>query len=193
MVSLHTLPETMMAVSTVVRMTPQEEDEALVARGLDAIFERYAPYVASIGYKLLGHHDEIDDLIQDVFLDAHRHLHKLRDPGAVRAWLGTITVNQVRRRLRKRRIKHFFGLDPGEVCDHVPHVEANAEQRLLLRRIFEIMDRKLSADEQLAWTLQRIEGENLERIAELMGCSTRTVKRRVARAQELIHKELERP
>jgi DNA-directed RNA polymerase specialized sigma24 family protein len=50
--------------------------------GLDDLFQLYAPYVATIGFRLLGRDHELDDLVQDVFIEAHRGLHQLRDLGA---------------------------------------------------------------------------------------------------------------
>ena len=52
---------------------------------LAELFRRYARYVATIGFKLLGRDDELDDLVQDVFIEAHRGLHQLRDLDAAKA------------------------------------------------------------------------------------------------------------
>src|SRR5690349_8645681 len=37
---------------------------------LDELYRRYAPYVAVIATRILGRDDELDDLVQDVFLGA---------------------------------------------------------------------------------------------------------------------------
>ena len=58
---------------------------ASVALDFDALFRRYSPYVASIGLRLLGRDDELDDLVQDVFLEAHRGLPRLPRPARSRA------------------------------------------------------------------------------------------------------------
>src|SRR5215470_14551684 len=60
--------------------------------GLADLFRRYARYVATIGLRLLGRDDELDDLVQDVFIEAHRGLHGLRTPDAIKGWLARITV-----------------------------------------------------------------------------------------------------
>ena len=60
---------------------------------LAELFRRYAPYVATIASKLLGRDDgELDDLVQDVFIEAHRGLGQLRDAHAAKGWLARITV-----------------------------------------------------------------------------------------------------
>ena len=70
---------------------------------VDAVFRDQLNYVAAIGLRLLGSEDETDDLIQDVFVVAAEGLHRLRDTGALRGWLASITVRLALRRLRRRR------------------------------------------------------------------------------------------
>ena len=41
----------------------------------EALFQRYAPYVARIGLRLLGREPDVDDLIQEVFFAAFRQRH----------------------------------------------------------------------------------------------------------------------
>ena len=53
----------------------------------------------------------IQDLVQDVFVEAARGLRRLRQPEAIKSWLAAIAVRTVRRRLRLRRVKRFIGLD----------------------------------------------------------------------------------
>ena len=76
---------------------------------LDAAFRRYSPYVAAISLRLLGRDDEVDDIVQDVFLSAVKGFQQIRDAGAAKAWLATVTVRVARRRLRMRRLKAMFG------------------------------------------------------------------------------------
>ncbi len=45
-----------------------------------------------MAFRLLGRDDQIDDVVQDMFMVAMRNLHRLRDPGALKGWLATITV-----------------------------------------------------------------------------------------------------
>ncbi len=66
---------------------------------MDAVARRYAPYIAAIALKLLGRDDEIDDVVQDVLVEVHRGLGRLRDPGALKAWLAAELAAE-RRRMR---------------------------------------------------------------------------------------------
>ena len=79
-------------------MSSTDEDLVVSAqRGDREAFSRlytsYAPMVHGI---LLARvpRDEVDDLLQDVFLTAMKRLNSLRDPRAFGAWLATVTRNR---------------------------------------------------------------------------------------------------
>lgn len=155
--------------------------EVLQGFDLDSLFRRYSSYVAAIAYRLLGREEDVDDTIQEVFLAAVRGVHAVRDPAAVRAWLARVTVRAARQRLRKRRLRSFLGLDEPATYDAVVDRSATAEQRALVARVYRVLD-GLPANQRIAWSLRYIEGEALESVASLTGCSLATAKRRIAAA-----------
>jgi RNA polymerase sigma-70 factor, ECF subfamily len=150
---------------------------------LEAVFRQYAPYVARIGHRLLGRGDEVDDLVQDTFLAAHRGLGKLREREAIKGWLATVAVRLARRRLRRRRFWGAFGMDGAPDYHEIVEEGASPEERALVARVYRALDR-LPVEQRMAWTLRHVEGESLERVAELTGCSLATAKRRIKAAQD---------
>jgi RNA polymerase sigma-70 factor (ECF subfamily) len=148
---------------------------------LAEVFRRYASYVAAIGLRLLGRPDEVDDLVQDVFLRAHRGLERLREPGALKGWLATVTVRVAQRRLRSRRLRAFLPLAPDHDYSNLPQSGLSPEELTAASEIYALLD-KLPTAERLAWSLRHIEGEKLETVADLTGTSLATVKRRIAAA-----------
>jgi RNA polymerase sigma-70 factor, ECF subfamily len=176
-----------MARVTHSRATPRELESR--SPTIEDVVHLYSDYVATIGLRILGRRSELEDLVQDVFLEAHRNLGSLRDPQALRAWLATVTVRVARRMLRKRWLASvilpfaggpdFDPVDPG----------ASAEEGHLLSCVYGALDR-LPANQRIAWTLQTLHGERLDRIAILCGCSLAAVKRRIAKAQAALAREL---
>jgi RNA polymerase sigma factor (sigma-70 family) len=73
------------------------------ARALDALVGAYLPLVYNIVGRALQMPGEIDDVVQDVMLQAVRDLRQLRDPAAFRSWLVAITMRQVRGHRSARR------------------------------------------------------------------------------------------
>jgi RNA polymerase sigma-70 factor (ECF subfamily) len=156
------------------------------------LYRAYAPYVAAIAIRILGRDHEIDDLVQDAFINALRGLRELREPLAVKGWLAKITVRLASRRLRARRIRRALHLERDELdYDAICAPSASDEERALIAQVYRVLDR-LPADERIAWVLRHVQGEPLHRIPELCACSLSTAQRRLARAQAALDKELQR-
>ncbi len=148
---------------------------------IDALFRRYSAYVASIGLRLLGRDDEVDDLVQDVFLEAHRGLRQLREAGAVKAWLARVCVRRAVRRLRRRRLRAFLSLDTLAHDASLVAPGASPEAHAEVARLYGKLAH-LPAQERVVWVLRYLEGEGLDEIAVLCACSKSTVQRRLRAA-----------
>jgi RNA polymerase sigma-70 factor (ECF subfamily) len=156
-----------------------------IGRDLDTVYRVYARYVAGIALRLIGRDDELEDVIQDVFLAAVGGLDRLEDPEALKGWLATVTVRVAMRRLRRRRLRSLLGLD--RPCDytHLVMPGVSPEEHAELVRAYQRLD-TLPVRERVAWSLRYIEGEPLEVVAERCGCSLATVKRRIAAAAAVL-------
>ena len=164
-----------------LRLVPIDERTSF----LDDVYRRYCRYVAAVILRLDGRQAEVDDIVQEVFVEAARGVARLRDAEAVKGWLATITVRVVRHRLRARRLRRFLGLDAQ--ADYAGLIDPSASplDKLLVRAVYRVLD-ELPVDDRLAFSLHNIEGEKLEVVARLCRCSCATAKRRIARAQQAI-------
>jgi RNA polymerase sigma-70 factor (ECF subfamily) len=142
------------------------------------LFRTHAPYVGGLVLKLTGRPAYVDDIVQDVFIRAHRSLGRLRDPRAVRPWLRRIAVRSARRWLRKRWVLRWFR--ESDVAAHPDLVDANAspEQRAQIAQVYRMLERMPEID-RVVWVLRLVEGDTLEEIAAALGCSVSTVQRRL--------------
>ncbi len=155
---------------------------------LDVLFRSYSGYVAQVALRLLGRDDDVDDVVQEVFVVSLKGVDRLRDAAAIKGWLATVAVRVARRKLRLRRLWGLVGLDePGAGVADCVAPGASPEDRTVLARVYAALD-DLPVDERIAWTLRHVEGERLEAVARLCGCSLATAKRRIAVA----HEKLER-
>ena len=156
---------------------------------MDDVYRRYFRYVGAVILRLSGRRGELEDLIQEVFAEAAASFNALREPEAVRGWLATIAVRVTRRRLRRRRLYGLLGLDAGTDYEEVAGAGASPFDRTLVARVYRVLD-ELSADDRLAFVLHHVEGETLESVAELCGCSRTTAKRRIFRARTSVERRL---
>jgi RNA polymerase sigma-70 factor (ECF subfamily) len=153
----------------------------------DALFHRFAPYVATIALRIMGRDDEVDDLVQEVFFEAHRGLSGLRSPDAVKGWLARICVRRATRRLKRRRLRALFRAEPLEHHVELADPEASPEQAAQVASAYRALA-KLSADERVVWVLRHVEGHSLDELVDLCRCSKSTVQRRLRAAEEALAK-----
>jgi RNA polymerase sigma-70 factor (ECF subfamily) len=163
--------------------TPAPPDAGAVS--FDAAYARHAGYVAGLVGRILGRNDEVPDVVQDVFLIAHRRMAGVRDPGALRGWLGRIAVREASRRLRWRRVRLFLQPARSIDADLVSGDGGSGELRPLVALLYATLDR-LPPGVRAAWVLRNLLDEPLDAIAELCGCSLATAKRRIAAAETLL-------
>jgi RNA polymerase sigma-70 factor (ECF subfamily) len=156
---------------------------------LGDLYEEYAVYVAAVASRLLGRAGEVDDVVQDVFAAGVRGLRRRDEPREVRAWLAKVTVRRCVRQLRFRRIWALVDLASEPSYDRLADPAAGPEEKQLVVEVYRALDR-LPAHERVAWTLRHVEGEALEDIARLCGCSLATAKRRIATAHEKLRRHL---
>jgi RNA polymerase sigma-70 factor, ECF subfamily len=149
---------------------------------LAGLFRDHAGFVAALGTKLLGREAEVDDLVQDVFIRAMRGLKNLRDPGAVRGWLAAIAVRQASGRLARRRLLRVLGLDTAHDYEWIADESLDEQDRAALVDVYRALD-NLPPRLRIPWVLRFAQGEQLDTIASLCGCSRATVKRRLEAAQ----------
>jgi RNA polymerase sigma-70 factor, ECF subfamily len=157
---------------------------------LDALYRRYSRYVAAIAARLLGRDDEVEDLVQDVFLAALRGISRLRDAEAIKGWLAKVTVRLALKRLRKRRLLQVLRLE-GELADYQQLAAAGASsaQRERLAKVYRALDR-LPARTRVIWLLRHVLDEPLQAIVELSSCSQSTVQRKLRDAESFLAMEL---
>lgn len=80
-------------------------------KALERFFDAFFPYVYSIAKRFTGHHEEAEDVTQDVFLKIYRAVDRLdvnRDP---RPWVATITYNACRDAIRRRTARPEVAAD----------------------------------------------------------------------------------
>jgi len=155
----------------------------------EALFRRHARMALGLAHRLLPHDDEVDDLVQDCFVSALKRLSALDNPQAFAAWLGSIVVRAVGKRLRRRRLLSRLGLRaPEEIdADAIAAPSVPGDVAVELRRVYAIVA-QLPAEARVALILRRVDGLEVPEIARRMELSLSTVKRRLKLAEEILER-----
>ena len=164
--------------------------ESYRSPGIEELFRKHAPAVASLGLAMLQSVEEADDLVQDVFLRAWRALDRLVDPEGARPWLMTIAVRCARTRLRRRKLSQLlFRLDEPDL-DQMASPGVLPEHRDLVKRLYLILDR-MPVELRIAFVLRYVQSETVQSVAEICGWSLSTAKRRIHAAHERVTAKLD--
>jgi len=167
-------------------------DQALVvayqrgnSHALTELYRRHGRRVESIARHLIGPSSELEDIVQDTFIELQRALYKFRGDSRFTTWLHRVTVNVALQYLRKGRRKGFLrwvGLDSATPM-RATHNETRYEARDVCRQLYDILG-KLPEKKYVVFALYELEGMTLEDIATSLGISTNTVKSRLFHARK---------
>jgi RNA polymerase sigma-70 factor (ECF subfamily) len=150
--------------------------------------------VNGLALRLIGRDSDVDDLVQDTFIEALGHLDRLREPQAFAGWVRSILIHRAGKLIRRRRLLDRLGLRRGALnvdLDSLIAKSAPADVVSELRAVYALIQR-MPAELRIALVLRKVEGHSLEEIAELTGVSLATVKRRVSAAEKQLD-EARRP
>jgi len=150
--------------------------------GFADFFRLHKDRVAHIAARMLGRDADVDDVVQDVFSTVLRRQAELPHMPSPERWVVSLTVKRVLVLLRWRRVRARLGLYQQVEMDQLVGTHTSAEGQLTVLRMYRALD-QLPASDRVAWLLRHVQGERLEDVATLSGCSVATAKRRITRAQ----------
>ena len=136
--------------------------------------------------------DEVEDLVQDVFVKAFQELSNLRDRGKFGPWLGRIALNRAQAWLRQRQSHRTTVTDDPKLLEKVSlerpdDLLETAEKDGIL---WEALDR-LRPEYRQILLLFHFEDCPQQDIARFLGISVPTVKWRLMRARTVLRRRVE--
>ena len=97
---------------------------------LDELFRTHARRVERWAQRLGGPRADVADIVQEVFLAAHRHAGRFRGEASVTTWLYRITANEVRMRRRRARLRAIhLRVGVHRLGDLIAHAVERMERR----------------------------------------------------------------
>lgn len=150
-----------------------------------------------------GRPDDADDAMQEALLKTFRHVAKIREPEAFRAWLYRTVRNAclIGRRRRVDEPSHLLSLDdphPGEEGNErtvdVVETSRGPEEQAINSALRSRLARALQAvprPYRVVVFLREIEGLSTREVGEVLGISEANVKTRLHRARVMLREQLE--
>ena len=187
--------------SSILRCFDEVSDGELVERlrggepwAAEALYRRHVGPLLSLTTKLLSSKLDAEDVVQDTFVTAFERLGQVRDPEAVGFWLQRVAIRHVHARYRRRAFKRALGLvslsSEVESLESLASDDAPPDICAEIALMSQALER-IPAKERVAWVLRHLEGRSLAEVAELVGCSLATVKRRISKAECRVERRLD--
>jgi len=152
----------------------------------DELYHRFHRQVAGNLYRVLGDRQDLEDLVQEVFVIAFRGLSRFRGDARLSTWLYRICVNVALGwiRTRKRRFAAVgvadldaAATDPS-LAEHPETPDRTLERRQEQQRVYRALE-QLAPKKRIVLYLHEIEGLDLKEIAYLVESNPVTVRTRL--------------
>lgn len=177
--------------SAVVGVFLQGEAAAELAFG--ELVERYQTRLLNFIYRTIGDRERSEDLVQEVFIRVHRHLHRFDRSKKFSTWAYTIASNLAKNELRNRSrnplvlfqaiTKNWQDEERPLQFEDTGNRPDDLYRKRHLREVVERAVEQLPEHHRDVFVLRELEGKSYEEIAEITSCNLGTVKSRLNRAR----------
>lgn len=146
-----------------------------------ALFVRHRGEVARLVHRMLNAPSDLDDVVQEVFVQVFRSLRDFRGQSKFSTWLHRVTVNVVLMHRRSARSRPVLTEEaPGDlVADRdqtLPDEDAERRERM---RAFQRLLARLADKKRVVFVLHELEGLSPAEIAEIVDAPVLTVRTRL--------------
>ena len=151
---------------------------------LGELYRQYRAEVARNLHRMLGPgRGDLEDVLQEVFIEVFRSIARFRGDAKVTTWLYRVCVNVALQRLRKRKRRAEVSSDDvaERSTDETP--ERDLDNRRRLDAVYRILD-ELSPKKRVVFILHEIEGREPKEIAGIVGAPVLTVRTRLHYARK---------
>ncbi|HET6146990.1 MAG TPA: sigma-70 family RNA polymerase sigma factor [Polyangia bacterium] len=149
------------------------------------LWDRHCRKVYRVLERALGAGEDVDDLIQEVFIRVFSRAAKIREPAALGEFVVSVATRVLKWELRRRWARRWLMLSTTGDLPETVDSASNPEARQALRRCYRILD-SLSARARDAFVLRYMEEQTMSEVAGRLGVSISTAKRLVNRAADTV-------
>lgn len=151
------------------------------AAAFRVLFARHRVDVQRLVFRMVGARPDLDDIVQEVFIQVYRSLRDFRGQSKFSTWLHRVTVNVVLMHRRAARSRPTYAEEaPDDLAHDAKQVlpdEATA-RRERMRAFGRLLDR-LADKKRIVFVLHELEGKAPAEIAEIVGAPVLTVRTRL--------------
>lgn len=155
----------------------------------EALWHEFQDHLRAFVARRVNHPEDVDDVLQDVFLRIHRNLGRVNQRGSLSSWIFQITRNSIVDHYRSHRRKQE-PLDEGVHQPAMPPVEDSVREVRELAQCLSPMIRSLPAAYRDALAMTDLDGATQQEAARMAGISLSGMKSRIQRARKQLRESL---
>jgi len=151
------------------------------------LFDQHRGRVHAILFRILGSNREMEDLVQEAFIEIFRSLGNFRGEAKLGTWIDRITTRVAFAYFKRQRPASVRLESVPEIATDDPSAERRVLAREAARRLYDILDR-VETKQRIAFALHAIDGRSLREVAEITDSSLVATKSRVWRARRDVNR-----
>ncbi len=158
------------------------------ARAFQELYRTHRRDVARLVARLLGPRGDVDDVIQEVFIQVFRSLTGFRGDSRFTTWLHRVTVNVALMHLRAARSRPQLSVEvpPEQVSPEDDSPADGAARNERLRALYRILD-GISDKKRAVFILHDLEGVPAAQVARMVDSPVLTVRTRLFYARREVY------
>ena len=165
------------------------------------LVDAYQRRVFSIVYHLVRRRNDVEDIVQEIFMKAFAAIESYNSQASFGTWLNRIAINHCYdylRRQRSSRVTYFWEMSEEGQRQVELHVQSHeeggldSEEKLAMGDLVDKLLARAPAEDRVILTLKEIEDKSVDEISEILGLKLSTVKVRLHRARKRMVKDLEK-
>lgn len=154
------------------------------------LYDEYYKYLYDTVYRILPVDDDVQDIVQNVFIEIWRKHQLLDIQTSLRMYLRKAAINRCMNHIRSNsRIPHYMHVDELEIdsdCGLQMQIEADETEQLLNDAI-----NALPLKCRIVFGLSRFEDMNYQKISENLDISVKTVEHHITKALKLLRNKMD--
>jgi RNA polymerase sigma-70 factor (ECF subfamily) len=163
------------------------------SRALRGLFDRYRADVARIAFRVLGPSADLEDVVQEAFVQIFRSLPSYRGSAKFTTWLYRVVTNVARMHVRHERVRPRLGGAPEGMLearpDEAQRPDEEAARNTRLRALYRHLD-ALSEKKRTVLVLHDLEGVAAAEVAQIVDAPVLTVRTRLFYARKELYAAL---
>lgn len=143
-------------------------------RAANALIRKYSSFVFFTALRYVQNEQDAQDISQDVFIKVLSKLHTFKNESSLKTWIYSITANQSKNSLRKKKIMSFLRIDKEVSFDIEDKYQSNPLHKLENDEHNEILIKELSQlpeKQREVFSLRYFEDLSYLEISKLLGTS----------------------